>query len=252
MPQLSVTPNDKITYKLSHEDQHVLVVGKPARIVSVPGLGHDRSSLLNALFVRYGPRLQQLGKDRAYGMLHRLDRDTSGLLMVALTKDAYDHLRGQFERREVAKFYWALCHGAPKKPEGVVRLPISEFQAKVPGEHGTKKLARVGSSGEEAVTAYRVVAQGMGCSLMECRAITGKLHQVRVHLESLGCPILGDSFYAPASVRDMAPRLCLHAHRLAFTHPATGERIDVRSTWPDDLRGTLKRLGIAKPSASAS
>lgn len=247
MATYSIEPNDKVTYKVWHADDDVLVIGKPAKIVTVPGLGHDRSSLLNGLFVQFGQQLQQLGKSRDFGLLHRLDKDTSGLVIVARTKMAYDALRAQFEQRTIAKFYWAVVHAAPKKPEGQVRLPISEYMGRVANERGEKKLARVGRTGEAALTLYRVLAQTPAASLVECRAVTGKLHQVRVHLESLGCPIMGDAFYAPPAVRDAAPRLALHAHRIVFEHPRTKASVDVRSTWPNDLRGLLKRLGIEKP-----
>jgi 23S rRNA pseudouridine1911/1915/1917 synthase len=247
MAHYSIEPNDNVTYKLWHEDEDVLVIGKPSKIVTTPGLGHERSSLLNGLFVKYGPRLQQLGRSRDFGLLHRLDKETSGLVIVALTKDAYDALRAQFEARTVAKFYWAVVHGEPKKPTGQVRLPINEYMGKVTGDKGEKKLARVGRTGEAALTLYRVLQRTPSAALLECRAVTGKLHQVRVHLEALGCPILGDGFYAPPAVQDASHRLALHAHRLVFKHPRTQAPLDVRSTWPDDLRLLLKRLGLTKP-----
>lgn len=252
MPHLSVEPNEKITFKVVHLDAHLVVVNKPARIVSTPGKGHDTNSLLNGLFARFGPQLQQLGRERDFGLLHRLDKMTSGLMVVALSKDAYDGLRGAFESRTVAKFYWAVVDGTAKKARGVVRLPIVEADAREKtadprSKAPKKKLAKISASGQPAVTAYRVLQAGAAASLLECRPVTGRLHQVRVHLEAIGCPILGDDFYARAAVRDAAPRLALHAHRLVFSHPVTGGKIDARSPWPDDLRGLLRRLGLSKP-----
>jgi 23S rRNA pseudouridine1911/1915/1917 synthase len=254
MPQLSITPNDAITYKLVHEDEHMLVVTKRSGLVTLPGLGHENDSLLNGLFATYGAKLQNLGAKRGYGLLHRLDKPTSGLVMVALTKNAYDALRDAFETRSVGKFYWALVHGEPKRTEGVVTLPIAEYQGRTkfdrtPGQK--KKLARIATTGAPARTAYRVLATGKGASLLECRAVTGRLHQVRVHLEAIGCPILGDEFYASHNIQSAAPRLCLHAHRVVFTHPITGECIDIHAPWPSDLRATLKRVGIARPDLPA-
>jgi 23S rRNA pseudouridine1911/1915/1917 synthase len=250
MPQLSITPNSAITYKLVHEDEHLLIVNKRSGLVTTPGLGHENDSLLNGLFAEWGAKLQNLGAKRGYGLLHRLDKPTSGLVMIALTKNAYDALREAFETRTVGKFYWTIVEGEPKRQEGVVTLPITEYQGRTkfdrtPGEK--KKLARISTSGAPARTAYRMLQTGKGASLLECRAVTGRLHQVRVHMEAIGCPILGDEFYSNQHIQAAAPRLALHAHRLVFTHPVSGERIDVRTPWPADLRATLKRVGLARP-----
>ncbi len=259
MPTFSVDPNPNVTYKLWHEDEHLLIVGKPARLVTTPGLKHDRSSLLNGLFVKYGTRLQKIGRDRDFGLLHRLDRMTSGLVIIALTRDAYDDLRKQFETREVAKFYWAIVGEKPEPAEGLIKAKIAEYQG-YPGVRtraegreiaATKKaplkLARVSSKGEEAKTAYRVLETSPKATMVECRAFTGRLHQVRVHMAHIGCPILGDGYYAPASVADASPRLALHAHRVVIKHPTTGETLDIRSTWPEDLKGLLKTMKLKKP-----
>ncbi len=247
MAQLSVEPNEQITFKVRHKDDHLLVVGKPSGIVTTPGKGHDRNSLLNGLFAQHGERLQQMGKSRDFGLLHRLDRATSGLVLVALSRECYDGLREAFETRAVAKYYWAVVKQAPKKPAGVINRPLLEFTGKVAGDARPKKLAKVAASGKPSVTAYRVLAASASGALLECRAVTGRLHQIRVHLESIGCPVLGDDFYGPTSIRDAAPRLALHAHRIVLKHPITGERIDVRSPWPADLRALLKRMGLPRP-----
>ena len=254
MPQLSIAPNENITYKVLHEDEHVLVVTKRSGLVTLPGLGHEKDSLLNGLFAKWGPTMQNLGAKRGYGLLHRLDKPTSGLMIAALTKSAYDVLREAFDSRTMGKFYWAVVQGEPKRTEGVVSLPIVEYQGRTkfdrtPGQK--KKMARVSNSGAPSQTAYRVLATGKGASLLECRAITGRLHQVRVHMEAIGCPILGDEFYANHNIQSAAPRLALHAHRVVFAHPVTGERIDIRSPWPSDLRATLKRVGIDRPDQPA-
>jgi 23S rRNA pseudouridine1911/1915/1917 synthase len=255
--QLSVTPSERVTFGILHQDAHLLVVHKRAGLVTQPGKGHDDDSLLSGLFARFGKQLQALGARRDYGLLHRLDRETSGLLVVGLSAHAYDHLREQFEARTVRKFYWAVAAKAPappRPPTGLVNKPIAESEPKKLGE---KKLARISGSGKPAVTAYRVLATnpdpaggGVG-ALLECRPLTGRLHQVRVHLEAIGCPILGDGLYAPPKVAALAPRLCLHAHRLAFAHPVTGATIDCHSEFPKDLRSVLKRFGLPVPDASA-
>ncbi|MBC7834905.1 MAG: RluA family pseudouridine synthase [Phycisphaerales bacterium] len=271
---LSILPNERVTYKLEHADEHVLVINKRAGLVTQPGLGHERDSLLNGLFAAYGQQLQNLGKSRDFGLLHRLDRETSGLLVVALTTRAYDALRTAFEERRVKKFYWALCAKGPKDDSGVIKLAIAETNP----SPGKPKLARVirgktaetggrttvGAAAKAATTAFRVLAragQGEqerrereeegagrgGASLVEARPLTGRLHQVRVHLEAIGAPIFGDEFYAPPAVANASPRLALHAHRLVFAHPVTGNQVDVRAAWPRDLKPVLKRLGLGRP-----
>lgn len=238
--QLSIAPNDRITFKVRFEDEDLLVVDKPARLVTQPGLGHESDTLLNGLFASHGAQLQNLGKSRDFGLLHRLDRQTSGLVLVALRARAYDALRDAFEARQVRKFYWAVTARAPSKPSGTIRRPILE-------ETKGKKLAKISPAGKPALTAYRVLQQNQRAALLDCRPVTGRLHQVRVHLMSIGCPILGDDFYAPRSIAGAAPRLALHAHRLVFQHPTKGGEIDVQSPWPRDLAPLLRRLGIEKP-----
>jgi 23S rRNA pseudouridine1911/1915/1917 synthase len=237
---LSIEPNERITYGVAFEDEHLLVVEKPARVVTLPGKGHDTDSLLNGLFARHAGELQNLGKQRDFGLLHRLDKDASGLLIIARTVEAYDKLRASFESGDIRKYYWALVRGSPNRPKGLIKKPILE-------ETSVKKLARVSQAGKPAVTAYRVLQSAAAGSLLECRTITGRLHQLRVHLKSISCPIYGDRFYAPDPVARGAPRLALHAHRIAFSHPITDRPIDVQTKWPADLRATLRRLELRRP-----
>lgn len=240
---LSVEPNPRVTFAVHHEDADLAVVEKPARVPTQPGKGHQTDTLLNGLFARWGNQLQNLGKARDFGLLHRLDRETSGLLVVALRPAAYDRLRDDFAARKVRKFYWAVCAKPPREPTGVIRMPIIE----TPGAGTAMKLARVTrkGAGKPAVTAYRVLDANEHAALIEARPVTGRLHQVRVHLEAIGCPILGDTVYGPRRVHGASPRLALHAHRLALTHPTTGEEIDVRTDWPKDLRRLLKQLRLS-------
>jgi 23S rRNA pseudouridine1911/1915/1917 synthase len=250
MANYSVEPNPNITFRVRFEDEHYIMVVKPTGVVTVPGKGNEGASLLNGLFARMGDQLQNLGKSRDFGMLHRLDKATSGLVLIAKTASAYEAMRTLFEQRALAKYYWAITKNAPKKPKGVINRPILEYTAKAPSGIDTKnkKLSRIAASGKPAVTAYRVLASAPGGALVECRAVTGRLHQVRVHLDSIGCVILGDDLYAPTAIREAAPRLALHAHRMAFTHPFTGAKVDIATGWPQDLKGVLKRLGLPKPT----
>lgn len=243
MTAFTIEPNERITCTVHYEDDDLLVIGKAPGIVTQPGLGHERNSLLNGLFARYGPRLQKLGKARDFGLLHRLDKDTSGLLVVALRAAAYDALRVGFESRLIRKYYWAVVKGKPRQDQGVIRKSIAEGRA---GKNAPK-LARVSSSGKPAITAYRVLDTAVAASLVECRLLTGRLHQIRIHMEAIACPVLGDDQYAPDSVAGAAPRLALHAHRVAFLHPTTGATIDIRTDWPSDLRTLLRKLSLRRP-----
>ncbi len=248
MPTYSIEPNERVRFVVRHEDADLLVLDKPPGVVTQPGLGHERDSLMNGLFLRWGGELQNLGKARDFGLLHRLDRETSGLVLVARRASAYDALRDDFARRRVRKFYWALVAGAPASPSGVIRKPILEARE---GRGDGRKLAKISRAGKPAVTAYRVVSAAPHAALLECRPVTGRLHQVRVHLEAIGLPILGDDVYAPPAVGKAARRLALHAHRLLFTHPTRGGLLDVRSPWPADLRRLLKREGLPRPDSAA-
>ena len=240
----TVEPNERITFKVRFEDEDLLVIDKRAGLVTQPGKGHERDTLLNGLFARYGAQLQNLGRARDFGLLHRLDKMTSGLLLVGLRPRAYDALRELFATRAVRKFYWAVTAKAPNKPTGVINRPILETTDEM-------KLAKISSAGKASITAYRVLQMstigGGAAALLECRPVTGRLHQIRAHLESIGCPILGDELYAPRAVRGVAQRLALHSHRLAFTHPVSGETVDVESPWPRDLLNLLKKFGFERP-----
>lgn len=246
---LSVTPNPTITWTTLFEDKDLVVIAKRAGIVTQPGKGHDSDSLLNGLFDRYSKQLQKLGAPRDFGLLHRLDRFTSGILVVALSPSAYDGLREQFEARTVRKFYWAVTDKSPSTPTGLINKPLLETQ---PRDYTEQKLSKISAKGKPAQTAYRVLSTATsgpheGAALIEARPLTGRLHQVRVHLATIGCPIIGDDLYAPPAIRKLGPRLALHSHRLAFTHPISGEPIDAQTPFPKDLRSLLTKLKLKRP-----
>ena len=241
-----IEPNARVTFRVLHRDEHLVVVEKPARVVTMPGVGHQHDTLLNGLYAQYGDRLRQLGVARDHGLVHRLDRETSGVMVVALSHESYDGLRACFERRETRKYYWAVTMKAPREPEGVVRRPIEEVLQRK-DKYTSTRTARLSNSGKPALTAYRVLSVSDLGAVIEARPVTGRLHQVRVHLASIGAGVLGDDTYGPRRTNDASARLALHAHRLAFEHPVTGEPVDVRSAWPRDLRGLLKRLDLPRP-----
>jgi 23S rRNA pseudouridine1911/1915/1917 synthase len=247
-PTGKIQPNERVTFSIRHQDDDLLVVEKPSRVVTQPGVGHEHDTLLNGLFAHFGDRLQQLGSGRDYGLVHRLDRDTSGLLVVALSSKAYDAMRKQFAQREISKYYWAICHKAPRDPQGVIKKPIME-QVRRKDRYTSIKYASISNQGKPAATAYRVLASTDLGALIEARPVTGRLHQVRVHMDLIGSAVLGDRQYGPKLVRHASPRLALHAHRLVFAHPFTGERLDVCTKFPRDLKGTLNKLRLPLPDA---
>ncbi|MDF1809822.1 MAG: RluA family pseudouridine synthase [Phycisphaerales bacterium] len=245
-PSGYIEPNERVTFSIKYEDNDLLVVEKPTRVVTQPGVGHEHDTLLNGLFVKYGKQLQQLGQARDFGLVHRLDRETSGVMLVALTAKAYDGLRKQFEERKIVKYYWALCHKAPKDPEGVIRRPILD-QLKRTSRYTSVRKASISGAGKPALTAYRVLSTSNKAAMIEARPVTGRLHQVRIHMDLIGSAVLGDKLYGPKIIRDASPRLALHAHRIVFTHPVKEEKMDISSKWPKDLRNTLNRLDIPRP-----
>lgn len=242
----SVYANHRVAYELLHEDGALLAVNKPAGLVTQPGKGHGRDSLLNGLFARYGNALQNLGEDRGWGLLHRLDRDTSGAVLVALRIKSYEHLLDQFKRRLVKKTYYAIVAGVPRTRQGVIQLPIAEVV-------GTRKRAVVRRDGKQAITAYRVLDSQPQAALIEAMPKTGRLHQIRLHMAELGHPVLGDEMYGSARGKGggTAPpvRLCLHAAALSFIHPEEGRRMSVACAVPGDFLAQCKRLGLTFPTA---
>ena len=222
----------EIPLDVVYEDRHLLVVDKPAGMTVHPAPGHRDDTLANAVLA-HSPDLEGVGGELRPGIVHRLDKDTSGLLVVAKNDLAHAGLSDQFKDRSVTKGYTALVHGHPRQPKAVVDAPI--------GRH-TKHRKRMGvvDSGRASRTAYSVTAQYAGFALLDVRPETGRTHQIRVHMASIGHPLAGDTVYGAAHPR--LERHFLHAGLLGFTHPATGERIELRSDLHADLREFLESL----------
>ena len=206
-------------FSIIHEDPHLLVVDKACGLLTVPGIGPEKADCLIA-------RLQ--GRWPGARVVHRLDRDTSGVLVVARDAATHRALSMQFERRETAKSYVALAAGHPPKDAGEIDLPIRKDLVNTP----LQVVDFV--HGRPSVTRWRVTERLAAPSRTRfaLEPVTGRSHQLRVHLVAIGHPILGDDLYAPPEVRAMAPRLCLHAERLEFTHPASGARVAFRAPAP--------------------
>ncbi|HEY5768893.1 MAG TPA: RluA family pseudouridine synthase [Terrimicrobium sp.] len=219
------------------EDHFFAVLSKPAGMVVHPGPGHKSGTLVSGLLHHFGS-LSQIGGVERPGIVHRLDKETSGCLVVAKTDAAHRSLAAQFAGREVAKVYLALVAGTPKWRSGVVDAPIWRHPA------NRKKMAVcVTGRGRAAVTEYRVLGSTGSVTLMECRPRTGRTHQIRVHLKHLGCPVLGDPLYGR---RANFSRHMLHAWKLEFRHPDDGRMLAFEAAAPPEFR-ILNRTANALP-----
>ncbi len=232
------------------EDEHILVVHKPAGLVIHPAAGNPSGTLVNAL-LHHCRDLSGIGGVERPGIVHRLDKDTTGLLVVAKNDSAHQRLALDFRRRRVHKTYLAVCYGVPCPPEGVVDAPIGRH----PRE---RKRMAVTPSGRPARTLYRVSESLPGTSLVACRLVTGRTHQIRVHMAHVGHALVGDPLYAGRQWRNLAeparsacrdfPRQALHAWRLELAHPATGEMLSFEAPVPADMEHLLEILRGTLPA----
>jgi len=216
-----------------YEDSSVLAVDKPAGMVVHMGAGNHSGTLVNALLHKF-EQLSGVNGDERPGIVHRLDRETSGVLLVAKTDAAHRHLSEQFASRSVEKYYVALVHGVPRQVQGRVTTPIERDSVR------RTRMTTKSGKGREALTTYTVQQRWDKHALLEVRIHTGRTHQIRVHMASIGYPLVGDLTYgAPASTLD---RFFLHSHRVTFTSPATGEPVTVVSPLAPELEQYLKAL----------
>jgi 23S rRNA pseudouridine1911/1915/1917 synthase len=214
---------------IAYEDEHLLVVDKPAGLVVHPGAGHRDGTLVDALRGRIAG-----GDPERPGIVHRLDRDTSGLMVVARTEEAYARLAELVRERALERTYLALVHGAPRSRRGKIDAPIGRDR----GDATRNSLDT--DTPRAAVTHFEVAELFPHDALLRVRLETGRMHQIRVHLAAIDLPVVGDPVYGvPGEGLD---RQFLHSAELAFTHPFTGERIETRSELPPDLAGYLERL----------
>jgi 23S rRNA pseudouridine1911/1915/1917 synthase len=241
-----VAPNCDVPFRVVYEDEALVVVEKPAGVVSEPGIGHKLDSLLNGLIARYGAALDRLGPACDYGMVHRLDRDTSGLLVVARRSSIQRALREEFHTRRVEKRYLALIIGRPEKAQGRISLPLGRVRRR------GRAVATIGGRGaRKAVTRYRVLQCYRDVSLIEARPETGRWRQIRLHCAALGHPVAGDVDHGDAAANRMLARdaglgrLFLHAGRHVFVHPQTGKKAAFASDLPEPLLAVLRRLPVS-------
>ncbi|MGB3712298.1 MAG: RluA family pseudouridine synthase [Erythrobacter sp.] len=239
-------PQD-IPLSIVFEDDHLVVVDKPAGMVVHPAAGNPDGTLVNALLHHCGGSLSGIGGVARPGIVHRIDKDTSGLLVVAKTDAAHEGLAAQFAAHTVHRRYIAVCAGHPRPPEGTIAGRIGRSDA------NRKKMAvldKKSSRGKHAVTHYRTLAQLEGATMLECRLETGRTHQVRVHCASIGHALLGDPVYGstqnalkPVLARLKFARQALHAAELGFDHPVTGEKQRFAADLPRDMAELIDQLG---------
>ena len=233
---VDAVPQD-IPLDVVYEDGDVIVVNKPVGMVVHPAAGHPDGTLVNALLYHCGESLSGINGALRPGIVHRIDRDTSGLLIAAKNDFAHQALAEQLQDHSLYREYEAVCVGTLREDAGTVDAPISRHPVE------RKKMAVDRKNGRPAVTHWQVLARYPGHTHIRCRLETGRTHQIRVHMASIGHPLLGDTVYgAKKPVPGLAGQ-CLHARRLSFIHPRTGERVTVECPLPDYFTQVLARLG---------
>ena len=227
---------ERIPLRILFEDDDLLAVDKPAGIVVHPSPGHLTGTLVNALLA-YRPDLLRADLDpQRPGIVHRLDRDTSGVLVVAVNREAQAALQAQFKAHQVKKTYLALLYGHLTPQTGAIESPIGR------DPDDRKRMRVTAEGGRYARTEYRVREFLPGCTLVEAQLLTGRTHQLRVHFRAINHPVVGDHVYGYRRGTIASPRQFLHAWRLALTHPTTGARLEFTAELPADLAAVLREL----------
>ena len=250
-PPAPATPQpQKIPFTILYEDRDLIVLDKPAGLVVHPAPGNEDGTLVNALLAHCGEQLTGIGAERRPGIVHRLDKDTSGLMVAAKTQLANTVLTAAFAARDLDRAYLALVWGVPDPHVGEIEGAIGRDR------RDRKRMAVVGRNGKPALTGYHTLRNWLSAvALLECRLATGRTHQIRVHLASRGNPVVGDPLYlrrVPAVARMLPvpirhrlldfPRQALHAARLGFAHPRTGQRLSFATEPPADMQQLVAAL----------
>lgn len=253
-PESPVPEPEDIPLAVVYEDKDVIVVDKPAGLVVHPAPGHINGTLVNALLAHCGNSLSGIGGVRRPGIVHRIDKDTSGLVVVAKNDQSHNSLAKQFEEHSIKRNYSAIVWGVPRPKEGFINANIGR------GGRDRKKMTVLKSGGKQAITRYKVQKRfGDAAALIDCELSTGRTHQIRVHMLSMGHPLLGDPTYGGklTQARRMTlendtlmeisrfPRQALHARSLGFIHPRTLELLIFQSRLPHDLGSLIKALTTA-------
>ncbi len=238
---------EDIPLEIIFEDKSLLVLNKPAGIVVHPAAGHEDHTLVNALLHQCKGELSGIGGVARPGIVHRLDKETSGCLVVAKNDETHVALSAQFAGRTVEKIYLAIVCGIVPRDEGNIRAAIARHPT-----HRKRMAVHDDDDGRPAHTGYRVIERLNQATLIEAHLHTGRTHQIRVHFQHLGFPVAGDNTYGQRQTKKLAeltryeaPRVLLHAHKLAFTHPRTGKKVKFTAPIPADMEDALKFLRVA-------
>jgi 23S rRNA pseudouridine1911/1915/1917 synthase len=231
-----LAPDASVTFRTVFEDEELLVVDKPSGLVVHPGTGNETGTLVNGLVARY-PQIKDVGQPERPGIVHRLDKSTSGLMVVAKTVTGYEALVEMMAEHQVSRTYTALVHGIIESGKGVIDAPIGRSVI-----HATQMA--LSASGKEAVTRYEVksrFAAPLKATLVELNLETGRTHEIRVHMKAIGHPVVGDELYSRRRIPGLT-RIFLHSSRISFTHPGTGQQVDLSSELPEELSRFLEGL----------
>lgn len=245
-PRAAEAHPEPIPLDILYEDNALVVLNKPAGLVVHPAAGHHEHTLVNALLHHCAGQLSGIGGVARPGIVHRLDKDTSGCLVVAKTDGPHLALAAQFARRQVQKVYHAIVCGVIERDHGEIHAAIARHPT-----HRKRMAVREEGAGRQAHTTFRVLERLGQTTLVEVSLLTGRTHQIRVHFQFIGHPVLGDSTYGNRQTKRVAeltnynpPRLMLHASRLTFTHPQTHKQVSFEAPWPEEFREAIRILRI--------
>ncbi|MDD2648591.1 MAG: RluA family pseudouridine synthase [Eubacteriales bacterium] len=227
---------EDIPLTVLYQDEYMAVVVKPAGMVVHPAAGNPEHTLVNALLYHLGG-LSGIGGEMRPGIVHRLDKDTSGLLLVAKDDKTHLLLSEMLKNRQIEKHYISVVYGRLAEESGVINKPIAR------DKHDRKKMA-IDKDGRESVTEWKLIEELKGASLIDVHLITGRTHQIRVHMSSLSHPVLGDVIYGNVPSRKMASRLMLHSYSLSLLHPITGERMSFTAPYDSEFEKNLNKLRL--------
>ena len=239
-PEPLAVKGEEIPLEIIYEDDDLMVINKPRGMVVHPAPGHTSGTLVNAVLSHAGESLSSINGVLRPGIVHRIDKDTSGLILVCKNDFSHKALAKQLEEHSITRRYHAICSGRLKEEQGTVSAPIGR------DEKNRKQQAINYKHGKEAITHYRLLENLQNASLLECRLETGRTHQIRVHMKSIGHPLLGDPLYGPKKNLYAIKGQALHAMVLGFVHPRSGEYMEFSADYPEDFQKLLNKLRISR------
>ena len=239
-PEPLAVKGEEIPLEIVYEDDDLMVINKPRGMVVHPAPGHTSGTLVNAVLSHAGESLSSINGVLRPGIVHRIDKDTSGLILVCKNDFSHKALAKQLEEHSITRRYHAICSGRLKEEQGTVSAPIGR------DEKNRKQQAINYKHRKEAITHYRLLENLQNASLLECRLETGRTHQIRVHMKSIGHPLLGDPLYGPKKNLYAIKGQALHAMVLGFVHPRSGEYMEFSADYPEDFQKLLNKLRIIR------